>query len=203
MTITRCCALLAGIMLALPLAAQERGLQGPGAAERTAAVREQLRRSLAPAAIAVPRELNISGTQPADELHLRWELGYAGSSINQNANPSAGKLSVLKRVANASRMPRLRSIELGEGRLLAAAVDASGNLRGCAVIRDPRFLRAEEPGPDGVLHGQVLQPAGVEFLVPVPRGANVVAIRFFQSTGESGSLALEHVAAIAVPEQAR
>ena len=86
----------------------------------------------------------------------------------------------------AGTLPRNRSPELSQDKLMVIAVGAGGKLRWWTLIDDPRLLRAEAPGPDGVLSGQILYRAEPEFVVDVPEDPLITELRLYHPrwTGE-------------------
>jgi hypothetical protein len=51
---------------------------------------------------------------------------------------------------------------------------------------DPRILRAERPGPDGVLTGEVIFQKSVNFTLNIPDDSAAVEVRLYhpRSTGQ-------------------
>jgi hypothetical protein len=86
----------------------------------------------------------------------------------------------------AGSLPRHRSPELSQDKLMVAAVGAGGKLRWWTLMDDPRLLRAEAPGPDGVLSGQIFYRAEPEFVVNVPEDGGTTELRLYHPrwTGE-------------------
>ena len=188
-----------------PLCGQDLTARPQIPAARAQVARSTLAQWLAPNAIAVPRTFDVNGTRPAHEIAVVWEEPGAerdgarapGNVTRRGTGPT--ELRIVRRIVAGSHMPRLRSVRIAEGRLLAAAVDASGTLRGVAVIADPRVVRSEWPGPDGVLTGRTLRLPRAEFLLPVPDEANVVAIRLFEPRWNGEAFVLTPVAFVQVP----
>jgi hypothetical protein len=165
----------------------------PAAAIRAASVRSALQQMLSPSQITVPDQGALPRDTHAQEIRLVWATAQAAS-----ATQAAGGLRVVSRAHDPGTFPRQRSLDLAEDRLFVAAIDAGGVLRGWSVIPDPRFVRSEVPGPDGVLTGQIVPVARPEFLVLIPDDPDVVEIRIFQPRRSGDAFTLELVATLAV-----
>ncbi len=178
----------------LPMLPQRPAKPARSAADSAAAtLRSTLRQLLAPVHIVVPDESAATRDQPARELHLAWTTIAAPSG----GQPET-RLRMLSEPRTGDVVPRQRSLGLADDKLLVAAVDATDTLRGWTVIPDPRFLRSERPGPDGVLTGRVVSVARPEFLVTIPDDARIVEVRFFQPRAQPDGFSLQLVAALSV-----
>jgi len=183
-----------------PLLAQRASAPTPQAAARQPlALRAALQQALAPAGIDVPDQSRLDRRVRTQELRITWESETADGLP---VAPAAG-FRVVRRVRHSSPFPRPRAFELAEDTLLFAAVDAAGALRGWSLIPDPRILRAEVPGPDGLLTGQVLRVRQSEFLAPIPDDPAVVEVRVLETRRAAGGLQLELVATLGVPADTR
>ena len=197
-------AVLIWAAVAGPLWAQTQTPRPPVSAARAQVARTTLGEWLAPHQIAVPRTFDVNGSQSAHELAVVWEEPVAAERNRARATGETRdetrpiELRIARRVDSASQMPRLRLVQIAEGRLLAAAVDAGGTLRGVAVIADPRVVRSEWPGPDGVLTGRTLRLPRTEFLLPVPDDPDVVAVRMFEPHWNGQAFVLQPIAFVRV-----
>jgi hypothetical protein len=176
------------LFLGMPLAAQQAA--PPAESASRAAVRAALAQMLAPQRIAVPEDLPMSRTQPAQMLHVHMDQA--------DATKPSPRLALRARTRGAGSLPRLRSLDLAPDKLLVVAVSADGILRGWTVIQDPRFLRAEWPGPDGVLTGRTVPVPGAEFRVAIPDDPAVAEVRIFQPRWNGLSFDLEPVGMLAL-----
>ena len=179
------------LFLGMPLAAQQAA--PPAESVPQAAVRAALTQLLAPQRISVPENLPMSRTQPAQMLH--FQMDQAGA-----AKPSP-RLALRARTRGAGSLPRLRSLDLAPDKLLVVAVSADGILRGWTVIQDPRFLRAEWPGPDGAMTGRLVPVPRAEFHVAIPDDPAVAEMRIFQPRWNGRSFDLESVGTLALAGQ--
>ena len=179
-------------LIVLCLAVSGLGESPKGRSSAHVSVEQSLGELLAPARISVPQNLATIRKQGVQELHLTWE-----STAGNSAAPSGPRLpSIQSRNRAAGGAARLRSAELGPDKLLVVSVDASGVLRGWAIIHDPRFLRSEGPGADGSLTGEIVQVERAEFLVAVPDDPAAVELRFFQPRWKLKTMVLEQVWAV-------
>lgn len=160
---------------------------------RSSALKQTLTGWLSSRSISVPANFDTDGMQTADELRVIWKSDTKETdTVNTSGIIQA---SVTQRIAKRGKMPHIRSLEFGNGMLLAAAVGPNGNLLGCAIISDPRFVRTDSPDPDGKLSGEIVKLSGAEFLLPIPSDSNVVSVHLYERK-ESG---LNEVAYIPVP----
>ena len=104
----------------------------------------------------------------------------------------------MARTRSASVVPAMRSLDLHPDQWLCVAVDRQGNLLSWSLIHDPRILRAEEPGANGLLSGQRLVRSDADFLVSIANDASASAIRIFQPRAESGSFVLDPIGEISL-----
>jgi len=176
------------LFLGVPLVAQQAA--PPAESVPRTAVRAALAQLLAPQRISVPEDLPMSRTQPAQMLYVQMDQADA-------AKPSP-RLALRARTRGAGSLPRLRSLDLAPDKLLVVAVSADGILRGWTVIQDPRFLRAEWPGPDGVLTGRSVPVPRAEFHFAIPDDPAVAEVRIFQPHWNGRSYDLEPVGTLAL-----
>jgi hypothetical protein len=72
--------------------------------------------------------------------------------------------------------------------MLVAAIDKNHRLISWSIIPDPRLVRSEGPGPDGVLRGETLYFEKAEFLLSLPDDPEIVEIRFYQPRPEGATI---------------
>jgi hypothetical protein len=160
-----------------PLLAQREPSPAPTDAPRQAvALRATLQRLLAPARIIVGADAEPGRDARAQEVRFSWDT-VPGL---EKAGLTAGGLRAVSRTRDAGAFPRLRALELADDKLFVAAVDADGGLRGWTVIQDPRFVRSEAPGSDGVLTGKTVALAHADFLVAIPDDPAIAEVKLFQ-----------------------
>jgi hypothetical protein len=128
------------------------------------------------------------------EVRVRWT---ANADIRSSNKPGSALslategFSLIDSRQTSGPLPRQRMPELSPDQILVVTTDQQGEQTGWTLIPDPRIIRAESPGPDGELTGQVLHLSSAEFLVPVPADSTA-GMRFYQPfwTGKEFSLIL-------------
>ncbi|HEY1304732.1 MAG TPA: hypothetical protein VGF24_14315 [Vicinamibacterales bacterium] len=125
--------------------------------------------------------LAASVTQAADaretrELHIRWTGGQATQGP-RSAGTGSFKLVKQARVSGAPR--RERQPELSASDLVVVVQDAYGQDVDWRIVPNPRIVRAEVPGPDGLLSGRVIERDDVELLVLIPDVPGADRIQIF------------------------
>jgi hypothetical protein len=141
-----------------------------------------------------PVQKDSSEDQSLLEVRVHWAVDAGIRSSNRpysTQSLTAEKYSLVESRQTPGPMPRQRMPELSSDQILAIAMDEQGEQSGWTLIPDPRIIRAESPGPDGKLSGQILHLSSAEFLVPVSAGS-AAALRFYQPfwTGKEFSLIL-------------
>ena len=140
----------------------------------------------------------IDSSDSSQEFHLRWTTGDEASlGPSPLANPQAGLTIVTIRVT-AGPAPQLRSLRLATNRLFAAAVDAENALRSWTIVPDPRVIRAESFGPDGVIEGQTLYRPDADLFVTIPGDDTVVGLRVYQPRWDGQAFHLTPLGAVPV-----
>ena len=141
----------------------------------------------------------IDSSDSSQEFHLRWTTGGEDPlSPSPLANPSTGGLMVVTTRVTAGPAPQLRSLRLATNRLFVAAVDAKNALRSWTVVPDPRIIRAESFGPDGVIEGQTLYRPDADLFVTIPGDDTIVGIHVYQPLWDGQAFHLTPLGAVPV-----
>ena len=123
-----------------------------------------------------------AGASGVQEIHVRWDA-YAATSermLRATAAPRpAANFSILSRRQLAGSLPVQRAPELSSEEVLVVAVDEQAQLRGWALIADPRIVRYESASTTGELSGQILYRATPEFLVALPDDRAITEVRLY------------------------
>jgi hypothetical protein len=130
-----------------------------------------------------PVQKDSSGDESLLEVRVHWAVDADIRSSNgpySTLSSPVGNYSLVESRLIRGPMPRQRMPELSPDQILVVATDERGEQNGWTLISDPRIIRAESPGPDGELRGQVLHLSSAEFLVPVPAGS-AAALSFYQT----------------------
>lgn len=196
--------LLAAAMLFATTGAQESGAPASPASNAVgsrAALAERVRELLAASGVEVGTAASpAASTRSHRTLKVSWEADKAAlprpSAVQYKNAP--GRVSLLS--ASARRdgaLPKQRSAELSPEQVVVVALDAEGRLRWCGLVADPRRLRAEVPGPDGELTGQVIYRESAEFVIQYPDDELVTEVRLYHPDWDGQQFSLELVGAVA------
>jgi hypothetical protein len=161
---------------------------------------QQLAELLEPLDVQVVQTAMTASGTGTREMRIRWNTGSAvASSQSVQSSPRSGKFDIAGERRYVDPPPRQRSLELSTGRILIVGVDRAKRLKSWTVVPDPRIVRSEGPGPDGVLTGQTLYVDHSEFLVSIPDDAEIVELRLYepQPSGQTFKLAAAGVLSIA------
>lgn len=195
-----------GVVAALLFAtagAQEAGTSAPvsPAAGSRAPLSERVRGLLAASGV----EVGTAASPPASarthrELGVSWEADKAAlpkPAAAQYRN-APGRVALARAaVRREGGLPKQRSAELSPTQVVVVALDAEGRMLWCGLVADPRLLRAETPGPDGELTGQVLYRESAEFVVQYPDDEAVAEVRLYHPDWDGQKFSLELVGAVA------
>ncbi len=144
--------------------------------------------------------LTERGREEIRELELLWLADAAGTGFVRPADRRPlDQLSVLRERRRIGTMPAARYPRLAGDRLVAVARDSRGRQIGWLTIPDPRIVRAEFPGPDGILRGETLYRAEAVFLLALPADAEVRSIELLEPDPRGPDLALRAVARCSLP----
>jgi hypothetical protein len=151
-------------------------------------------------------EVGAADTTPAvparshREVRVLWEADKAAlpkASAAQYVN-APGRVALSQAaVRREGALPKQRSAELSPTQVVVVALDAEGRMRWCGLVADPRLLRAEVPGPDGELTGQVIYRESAEFVVGYPDDESIKEIRLYHPAWDGQKFSLELVGAVA------
>ena len=200
-----------GLVVAASLLFATTGAQESGAPARRAdgavgsrvTLSERVRGLLAESGVEVGAAANPpagSSARSHRQLRVSWEADKAAlprpaAAQYKNAPGRVALLSASARRAGA--LPKQRSAELSPTQVVVVALDSAGRMRWCGLVADPRLLRAEWPGPDGELTGQVLYRESAEFVVQYPDDEAVAEVRLYHPDWDGQKFSLELVGAVA------
>ena len=107
--------------------------------------------------------------QTVQEVRVRWD-GYIAppSQIGPSTAQPVDIFTLMARRSLHGLLPRQRNPEVSADQIAILAVNAEGTEIDGQLISDPRILRAEQPGPNGQLRGEVLQHVNTELLDNYP-----------------------------------
>jgi hypothetical protein len=168
---------------------------------------ERLKRLMS--AVGVNIDGNLTAVQGSRHKQVRivWEADPAAreklsavetSTLEARRDSFGHSLRVADVRESAGTLPRHRSPELSQDKLMVIAVGAGGNLKWWTLIDDPRLVRAEVPGPDGVLSGQTFYRAEPEFVVNVPEDKAITELRLYHPRWTGREFVLDLINTISI-----
>lgn len=136
------------------------------------------------------------------ELRVQWQA-YAGTARSLIAPAESVPVNtfevISRRPVPSGSAVRERNPELSDDQLVVVFADAGGRVIAWQTIKDPRILRAEQPGADGLLSGRVLYRALADFSVIVPVVASVAELQIYQPRWSNGEWMLDRLGTLPVP----
>jgi hypothetical protein len=132
------------------------------------------------------------------EVTIRW-TAYAGAT--KTLVPSAqavgvNRLEVLAERVVSGSLPHDRQPDFSGDQVLVVATDGTGATLSWQLLPDPRIVRAEEVGSDGILHGTVLLRTDPIFTFSFPDGVQPAAISIFKPRANDGDWEFDLIASI-------
>jgi hypothetical protein len=196
---------LAASLLFATAGAQEAGThasQAETTAGSRASLSERVRGLLAASGVEVGAAASsaLTSARSHRELRITWEADKAAlpSPAAVQSRNAAGRVALARAsVRREGALPKQRSAELSTTQVVVVALDSEGRMRWCGLVSDPRLLRAELPGPDGELTGQVLYRESAEFVVQYPDDDAVAEVRLYHPDWDGQKFSLELVGAVA------
>ena len=198
---------LAAATLLATTGAQEAGPKPAPPAETAVGKRASLSERVRSLLAASGAEVGMAAT-PAQasarshrELRVSWEADRAAlpSPAAAQYKNAPGRVALLSQaVRREGALPKQRSAELSPTQVVIVALDAEGRMRWCGLAEDPRLLRAEAPGPDGELTGQVTYRESAEFIVEYPDDESIKEIRLYHPEWDGQKFSLAPLGAVSV-----
>src|SRR5262245_44604549 len=149
---------------------------------------------------AVPRIASVATDTSGSELTIRWIVGAGPSGTPAGgASPPLDQFDLVRRRAIEWTAVRERDPQLSLDQIVVVARDGDGRELGWQQIKDPRIIRAESPGPDGTLSGQILQRALTEIVVTLPAGMSATELRIYEPNWTGTEFVLRALGSVAVP----
>jgi hypothetical protein len=143
------------------------------------------------------------------EVRVAWEAFKASDKASASDRAPASATSAAQsanapgrvRLASAAEsrgggLPKQRSAELSSDQLMIVAVDSGGRLRWWGLVADPRIVRAEWPGENGELTGQVLYRESAEFVLQYPDDGSITELRLFHPDWDGESFSLKPLGSV-------
>jgi hypothetical protein len=115
------------------------------------------------------------------ELRIKWTVARPVASAVGAATPAPTHTFALvdQRVSRGA-LPRDRRPELSTDQLVVVVLGVDDVVLDWRLVRNPRLMRAESPGPDGVLSGTTVEFPTAELSVAVVDVSGARTIRIYQ-----------------------
>ena len=157
-----------------------------------------LAQSMPPRLVTVPQLAAVAAAPSATEITVRWNL--LASPAGDPAAPGAVNTFNISASRIVSELPTPeRDPQLSPDRLVVVAIDSAGRDVGWQMVADPSIIRAEGPGPSGVLTGQTLRRSETSFLLTVPETTPpVVELRVFKPRWTGTSFVLDQLGTVGI-----
>ena len=108
----------------------------------------------------------VSNSAETRELRIQWAVPRASGTAGRTRVSGSFTLLGQTRFSGAPR--RERQPEPSVNDLVVVVQDATGRDLDWRIVPNPRLIRAETPGPDGLLSGQIIERDDVEMLLYIP-----------------------------------
>jgi len=135
----------------------------------------------------------------SQELLIKFTAGKAIQSESQQQSTSPASIGIVSRRSFQESVKTNKRLKVSSYKWIAAGIGSQGELRHWTLIADPLVLRAESPGPDGQLSGQVLQREQAEFLVSIPDDPLIRQIKLFRPKWTGQDYELEVMGVVSLP----
>lgn len=128
--------------------------------------------------VRVEQQVSLSATESHWEIRLHWSISTKQAPATR-AEEGLQETNIIRIQSRAGTLPKLRSLEVSEDKILIAAVAADSTLRWWSLAPDPRIIRSEGPRSDNSLSGEVLHTTNVDFSVNIPADDEISELRFY------------------------
>ncbi|TAK12162.1 MAG: hypothetical protein EPO35_11635 [Acidobacteria bacterium] len=117
---------------------------------------------------ALSRETaQVQSSDQLRELLIRWTATTTPARGGLQGVP-AERLLVLQEQPGIGVLRRERSPQITEDQLVVVQRSADGAALDWRLVKNPRIVRAEVPGPDGKLTGRIVERESAEMLITLP-----------------------------------
>jgi len=140
------------------------------------------------------------------EVTIRWVVtpgqgnaALPGALITPGPNPETNQFEVLRRRGVNEAPVRERNPQLAVDELVIVAVGDRGDELAWQHVKDPRIVRSEQPGPDGVLRGQVFFRPEAELVVHLPDAVTAARVLVYSVEWNGTRFVLRGLGSIPIP----
>jgi hypothetical protein len=131
-------------------------------------------------------------------LTIAWAVlaGTPGTLARPGTLQELHQFQVQKRVPIDDAPVRERDPQIAADDLVVVALDAQNREVAWQHVKDPRIVRSEEPGPDGLLSGQVFHRTDAELVLRVPDDIVPVTLSIYEPRWNGSDFTLRPVGTI-------
>ena len=129
------------------------------------------------------------------ELTIQWTTTPAAAGAQ--GKPVDAFALVRQRTSNGG-LRRERQPELSADQIVVVVQNAAGRDLDWRLAPNTRIVRAEAPGPDGRLAGQVMERTSGELLVTIPDVPGADRVRLYRPVWNGKEYALEPLAEVMI-----
>ena len=139
-----------------------------------------------------------SATGLVTELRIQWITSTRSNGTATSAPARIHSFKLLEAKMTRGRLRRARRPELSADQLVVVVQARDGRELDWRLLGNPRIVRAEVPGPDGRLGGQILERDAVELSFAIPRMPNATSIRVYQPRWTGTEYVLDTIGDVSV-----
>ena len=173
--------------------------------DRKAMLLSKLKALLEPVGITVNQSslIDVTKVKMTDDLTIEWEAypdsGESLISAEQAKDrPPAKNIRLVRREKRHNSLQQHYGFDITTDDLFIVGTDTKSRLKWWKVIVDPRIVRAEWPGSEGQLTGQLYyRPRATIFLSP-PNSEGISEIRIFLPKWTGSEFVLEQLTTIPI-----
>ena len=122
----------------------------------------------------------------------------AGALIAPGPAPETNQFEVVRRRGVNEAPVRERNPQLSDDELVIVAVGERGDELAWQRVKDPRIIRSEAPGPDGVLRGQIFLRRDAELIVRLPDAVSAARVLVYSVQWNGTQFVLRGLGSVAV-----
>jgi hypothetical protein len=145
-----------------------------------------------------PPPASSAGVQELVVVWRAFALPPNELRTKDSAPPPINQFEVSQKRLLSGPLPIDRNPELSAEQLVVAGADVNGSVLSWALVKDPRIVRSEQPGPDGTLSGTVLYRGTTDLLLMLPDSPEIVQVGVYQPRWTGAEWALDLIGAFPI-----
>jgi hypothetical protein len=158
--------------------------------EQPASSKQRLTKLMTAVGVRVEEQSLLDTTQTYQELRLHL-TGSAKTGLSaEELRSQQLAVTLLGTDKRTGALARQRSFELASDHLLLVTVTRDTRLRWFSLVPDPRILRAERPGPNGQLTGEVIFQPNLDYTFNIPDDNESTELRLYHPRWNGQEFAL-------------